>query len=92
MSALEAMAAGCIVAGFTGVAGGGDSATAANGFWAAEDDIEGCVDRLAQAVRLAEAGGPGYAAMVEAGRQTARAYRREDAARWVLGFWRDWLG
>lgn len=91
MSALEAMASGCIVTGFCGVAGGSDSSTAANGFWAAEDDIDGCVDQLARAVQLAAAGGPAYQAMVEAGRQTAQAYRREEAARWLLGFWRAFM-
>ena len=92
MSTLEAMASGCVVAGFTGNAGGSDSATTANGFWAAEDDIVGCVDRLAQAVALVIGGGPAYDAMVQAGLRTAHAYRREEAARLLVGFWRAWLG
>jgi hypothetical protein len=91
MSTLEAMASGCVVAGFTGNAGGSDSATTANGFWAAEDDIVGCVDRLAQAVALAAAGGPAYLQVVQAGLQTAHAFRREEAARVLVAFWRGWL-
>lgn len=91
MTTLEAMAAGCIVAGFHGVAGGSDSATAANGFWADEDDVIGCTQQLAAAVRLAESGGAGHAAMSKAARDTAWAYRREEAARHLLAFWREYL-
>ena len=91
MSTLEAMASGCVVAGFTGNAAGSDSATPANGFWAAEDDIVGCVDRLAQAVALVVAGGPAYQGVVQAGLRTAHAYRRDEAARLLLAFWRGWL-
>ncbi|HYF21678.1 MAG TPA: hypothetical protein VEA40_27710 [Ramlibacter sp.] len=88
MTTLEAMASGCIVAGFCGVAGGSDSATAANGFWAAEDDVIGAADRLAQAVQLAATGGPAYETMVAAGVETAWRYRREEAARRLVEFWR----
>ena len=91
MTTLEAMASGCLVAGFSGVAGGSDSATAANGFWAAEDDVLGCTEALARAVRLAASGGSEYEAMLHAGRQTAWAYRREEAARHLLAFWRGYL-
>jgi hypothetical protein len=90
MSTLEAMASGCIVAGFCGVAGGSDSATAANGFWAGEDDVIGAADRLAQAVQLAAAGGPAYDAMVRVAVETAWRYRGEEAARRLVGFWRHW--
>jgi glycosyltransferase involved in cell wall biosynthesis len=91
MTTLEAMASGCIVAGFTGVAGGTDSATARNGFWAAEDDVPACVDQLARAVRLAEDRGNVYDAMIAEGRRTAWEYRREEAARLVVEFWRGTL-
>src|SRR3569623_1282108 len=37
MPLLEAMACGCVCAGFTGVFGGSDTSTAANRFWAAAD-------------------------------------------------------
>jgi hypothetical protein len=88
MTALEAMASGCIVAGYSGVAGGTDTATARNGFWAAEDDLAGCVDQLARAVQLAIDRDRTYHAMVEEGRRTAHEYRREEAARRLLEFWR----
>ena len=88
MTTLEAMASGCIVAGFTGVAGGTDSATARNGFWAPEDDVPACVDQLARAVRLAEDRGNVHDAMIAEGRRTAWEYRREESARLVIEFWR----
>lgn len=88
MTTLEAMACGCVLAGFTGVAGGTDSATARNGFWAPEDDIPGCVDQLARAVQLAIDRGPVYEEMVAQGRRTAWEYRREESARRLLLFWR----
>jgi len=91
MTTLEAMASGCIVAGFTGVASGTDTATARNGFWAAEDDLEGCVDQLARAVQLAIDKDATFEAMVEEGRRTAYEYRREEAARRLLDFWRAYL-
>jgi hypothetical protein len=91
MTTLEAMASGCIVAGFTGVAGATDAATARNGFWAAEDDLSGCVDQLARAVQLAMDRDIAFDAMVEEGRRTAHEYRREEAARRLLEFWREAL-
>jgi hypothetical protein len=91
MTTLEAMASGCIVAGFSGVAGNSDSASAGNGFWAAEDDITGCTDRLADAVRLMVEQGGHYQAMVSQSRKTAWAWRREEAQRQLLDFWRQAL-
>lgn len=87
MTALEAMASGCIVAGFTGVYGGADSTTTRNGFWAQEDDVFGCVDQLASAIRMVKGGGEAYRIMVEEGRRTAHEYRREECKRLLLGFW-----
>ena len=52
LSPLEAMASGCIVAGFTGI-GGQEYARPANGFWVAEDDFKACAAALKQAVDLA---------------------------------------
>ena len=71
MTALEAMACGCIVAGFPGVFGGTDSSTARNGFWAEEDDVFGCVEQLANAIRLARDGGQSHRHMIREGRRTA---------------------
>jgi hypothetical protein len=88
MTALEAMASGCIVAGFRGIYNGNDSATIRNGFWAEEDDVHGCVEQLVRALRLARRGGDAARTMVEEGRLTAGAYSREEAARQLLQFWR----
>lgn len=88
MTALEAMATGCVIAGFTGVFGGNDSATAKNGFWAAEDDVYGCVEQLANAIRLVQSGSPAFQTMVDEGRRTAWEYRREESARRLLQFWK----
>jgi hypothetical protein len=68
MTPLEAMAAGCVCAGFTGL-GGREYATEANGFWAGEDDLEEAADALGLAIDLALAGG----AALEAYRAAAQA-------------------
>lgn len=88
MAALEAMACGCVVAGFNGVVGGSDTATARNGFWAAEDDVQACTDQLARAVQLALDRGPVWEEMVAESRRTAWDYRRDEAARRLTDFWR----
>ena len=49
LTPLEAMACGCIVAGFTGI-GGQEYASPANGFWAAEDDFPSCIKQLRAAL------------------------------------------
>jgi hypothetical protein len=87
LTKLEAMASGCICAGYTGVYGGNDSATAMNGFWAGEEDVFGAVEQLAQAIRLVKAGGEPYRLVLEEGLLTAGKYKREDSARWLLEFW-----
>jgi hypothetical protein len=73
MATLEALASGCVCAGFTGVAGE-EYATAANGFWVPEDDCLGAADALAQAADLVAAGGPALAQYLEAARETAAAW------------------
>ena len=73
MTTLEAMASGCVCAGFTGV-GGGEYATADNGLWVPEDDCVAAADALAEAVDLHLAGGSRRARMIEAGLETARAW------------------
>jgi glycosyltransferase involved in cell wall biosynthesis len=90
MPPLEAMAAGCQVAGFTG-GGGDDYATPENGFWIAENDHLGCAFALAEALDRAGRGDPRRAAMLAAGRATAERYdlpRMRDALR---AFWGDAL-
>jgi len=51
LTPLEAMAAGCVVAGFTGI-GGREYASPSNGFWAEEDDFPACLAALAEAASL----------------------------------------
>lgn len=87
MTALEAMASGCLAVGFHGSPGGSDSAHAANGLWAPDDDVEACVQQLARACEMATERGLAYEAMVARGQQTADAYRREETARLVTEFW-----
>jgi hypothetical protein len=73
MTPLEAMASGCVCAGFTGL-GGLDYATAENGFWVGENDCEAAVEALAQAADLVAAGGAPLKRQLEAGYETARAW------------------
>jgi hypothetical protein len=73
MTTLEAMASGCVCAGFPGV-GGRIYMTPENGFWAPDEDCEAAADALAEAADLVRTGGPRFAAMVEAGQETARAW------------------
>lgn len=91
MTPLEAMACNCIVAGFTGVAGGTDTATLRNGFWAREDDLVHCVQQLGRAVTLVTEGGGAYTAMMQAGRETAARYDRATVTRHLVDFWRPFL-
>lgn len=70
MTPLEAMASGCVCAGFTGI-GGRDFATPENGFWVPEDDCEAAADALAEAADVVRAAGPELARRIEAGRATA---------------------
>jgi hypothetical protein len=91
MTTLEAMASGCVVAGFIGSVGGNDCATTRNGFWAAEDDALGCASQLAKAVQVASGQGAAWRAMVEGGMFTAQAWRREESARLLSTYWRETL-
>lgn len=73
MTALEAMAAGCLVVGYHG-GGGRDYATSQNGFWHSPEDIEGVVDSLALALADFTSGNPVLTKMLEHGLQTASHY------------------
>lgn len=87
LTKLEAMASGCICAGYTGVYGGNDSATAMNGFWAEEEDVFGAVEQLAAAIRLVKEGGEPYRLMLEEGLRTASRYNKEESAQMLMKFW-----
>jgi hypothetical protein len=87
MTPIEAMASGCVCAGFTGI-GGIEYATPANGFWVAEDDCEAATDALARAADLVLTGGPPLQRHLEAGYETARIwsyanFKRELEATWM---------
>lgn len=84
---LEAMASGCIVAGFTGI-GAREYATPANGFWCEEDDFPACVDAVVRAVALARDGGADCDAMRAEGARTAAAYSLAAVSKRLLAFWR----
>lgn len=73
LTPLEAMAAGCVVAGFTGI-GGQEYATPQNGFWAAEDDFPACLQALDAALTLWQTGGAPLAAYHTAATATVAGY------------------
>lgn len=79
LTPLEAMAAGCLVAGFTGI-GGREYATAQNGFWAAEDDFPACLHGLDHALTLWQQGGATLTNHLTAGQTTAASYTPETFA------------
>lgn len=73
MTTLEAMASGCVCAGFTGV-GGREYATQDNGFWVPDDDCEAAADALARAADLVRAGGAPLQRVRDAARATAEQW------------------
>ncbi|CAN7454048.1 hypothetical protein LJR219_002973 [Phenylobacterium sp. LjRoot219] len=86
LTTLEALASGCVCAGFTGI-GGRQYATPDNGFWVDEDDCLAAADALAQAIALVRAGGAPLRRYVEAGLATAQqwtyaAFREDLEAAW----------
>jgi hypothetical protein len=91
LSALEALACGCLTAGFTGF-GGRDYATAGNGFWAPEDDCLACVDRLAEATRLLIEGGERCRAVTADGIDTANRYGYDPFKIRLRNCWNTILG
>jgi hypothetical protein len=90
LSALEALASGCVVAGFTGF-GGRDYATSGNGFWAAEDDCLDAVEQLAQAARLVVEGGDRLRRLVENVLRTAAVYSPQRFVHQLTECWRRLL-
>jgi hypothetical protein len=89
LTPIEAMASGCVVAGFTGI-GGREYATTANGFWAEEDDFPGCIRQLAAAIRLSRdaAARPAY---FEACARTVSQYTPATFERAVRAAWGEIL-
>ena len=91
LTPLEAMASGCIVAGFTGI-GGREYATPDNGFWAGEDDFPACVESLAQAITQSLSTGATKEAHETACRQTLSSYTPQTFHQGVKAAWDSILG
>ena len=87
LTPLEAMSAGCVVAGFTGI-GGWEYATDENGFWADEDDFPACIAGLAQAAAVA-LDGEKLNLYRKACEETLAAYTKETFARAVKEAWAE---
>lgn len=90
LPALEAMAAGCVVAGFAGD-GGWDYATAENGLWVEDDALEAAVDALARAARGLRENDPSIRAMINAGQSTVARYTPEARNRALVGYFETLL-
>lgn len=86
LTALEAMSAGCVVAGFTGN-GGRDYATPNNGFWAEEDNPEDGVKQLGAAMALVEAGEAAVAKYQASCATTLKRYSPEAFAASIEKYW-----
>lgn len=86
MTTLEAMACGCLVAGFTGI-GGREYATSANGFWVGEDDCDAAAAALAEAAALVDRNDPRVAQMTEAARETAAHWSHQAFLKALEAFW-----
>ena len=87
---LEAMACGCLVAGFHGD-GGREYITSENGWWAETGDWKACVDGLAAALDLLAGGGNTSTARREAMAATVARYSPARMEAELLGFWRKEL-
>ena len=90
MSAIEAMACGCVVAGFAGQ-GGNEYATSANGFWAPDDDCIRCTAQLANAVHHVSNGGQRLADMIQSASITAETYNMDRLEKRLVSYWTDFL-
>ncbi len=86
LTPVEAMASGCVVAGFTGI-GGSDYANAQNGFWAGEDDFPACGKALESALALWTAGGQALQDYHAAAQATADLYTPTTFAAAVRRAW-----
>jgi glycosyltransferase involved in cell wall biosynthesis len=86
LTPLEAMAAGCVVAGFTGI-GGREYAAAGNGFWVAEDDFPVCVDQIKVAIDLSLKEGSARETYFAACRKTLAGFTPEVFKQAVKDVW-----
>ncbi len=91
MTIVEAMACGCLVAGFTGI-GPREYTTSLNGLWVDEDDCEAAARALVQAAAMAEADAGPAALMRHAARVTAAQWTHAAFVEALVHFWRDQMG
>ncbi|MBT8536180.1 glycosyltransferase [Polynucleobacter paneuropaeus] len=85
---LEAMASGCLVAGYHGD-GGREYMNEQNGWWADASDWRTCVEGLAQALKLLDEGGEELAKMHQAMADTVAKYSQEKMKAALLKFWAE---
>ena len=83
---LEAMACGCLVAGFHGD-GGREYMTVENGWWAETGDYKACADGLAAALAALDTGGPALDARRAAMTATVERYNPARLESALLAFW-----
>ena len=88
VTTLEAMANGCIVAGFTGV-GTEEYSNPANGFWASDDDCDGAARALLAAAEVVERGGAVYDLRRQAAQNTASEWSFERSTKALIEYWSD---
>jgi hypothetical protein len=84
---LEAMACGCLVAGYHGD-GGREYMTPQNGWWAETGDWKACADGLASALELLDEGGSALEERRRAATQTVERYSPSRLEAALLAFWR----
>ena len=84
---LEAMASGCVVAGFHGD-GGREYMTEGNGWWAETGDWRACVHGLAAALETFDQGGAALEDYQRRAMQTVEAYSVEIMEEKLLAYWR----
>jgi glycosyltransferase involved in cell wall biosynthesis len=86
LTPLEAMASGCVVAGFTGI-GGREYATQDNGFWVSEDDFPAVLTALVQGVELNLAAGAALEKYHNACHKTLSSFTPEAFRKGVKDAW-----
>lgn len=88
MAIVEAMACGCLTAGFTGI-GPREYVTSLNGLWVEEDDCEAAARALLCAVRLADEDAAAAHLMRHAARATAAQWTYAAFVPALEAFWRE---
>jgi glycosyltransferase involved in cell wall biosynthesis len=87
LTVVEAMAAQCLVAGFTGL-GPREYTSPINGLWVEEEDCEACARALVEAVVMAEQNSGPAALMRHAAAVTAEQWSHARFTRALETFWR----